>query len=64
MSGRNPYTLAFYVAFALWFTATRYSPPSFYGPMLTSLLGLATMATLVAVAVQVGLRAMQAVSFP
>lgn len=35
MSARpTPYTIGFYVAFALWFTATQYSDPGFYGRLL------------------------------
>jgi hypothetical protein len=43
----KPLTIAFYVVFALWFTATRYSSPAFYGwllaPAVVNILALGTV---------------------
>ena len=43
----NPSVIGFYVAFALWFTATRYSAPSFYSwliaPAAQSALSIVTI---------------------
>jgi hypothetical protein len=36
----KPLTLAFYIGFALWFTATRYSSPSFYAWLLAPAVGV------------------------
>lgn len=56
------------MAFALWFTATRYSPPSFYSwllsPAVTAALAFTTVALFLAVLVLVGWRALKARSFP
>lgn len=69
MSARKtPVTLAFYVGFALWFTGTRYSSPSFYGWLLSPIVGdaleLGTVALFLMVIVIVGRRAIRAASFP
>jgi hypothetical protein len=60
MSTRTkPLTTAFYIAFALWFTASRYSSPGFYGwllaPMVGTVLMLGTIA-LFLIAVVLGAR--------
>ena len=61
-------TIAFYVAFSLWFTATRYSSPWFYGwvlaPSVGPLLGLGTIAIFFIVVVLAARRAVAAASFP
>lgn len=61
-------TVIFFVAFALWFTATRYSSPSFYtamfAPVVGNVLELAPPALFVAVLVIVVTRAVKTASFP
>lgn len=69
MSARaKPFTIAFYIAFALWFTATRYSSPGFYGwllaPIAGNVLGLSTTALFFAVVVLAARRAVREASFP
>lgn len=68
MSGNKSFVISFYVAFALWFTATRYSPPSFYSsflsPAVTAALTFTTVALFLAVLVLVGWGALKARSFP
>jgi hypothetical protein len=64
----KPSTIAFYVAFALWFTATRYSDPGFYGwllsPIVANILGLSTIAIFLIAGVLAARRAIKAASFP
>ena len=61
-------TLAFYVAFALWFTAMSYSGPSFYAwklaPIVQDVLGLAIFGLFVIVAALVLRRSFRAAAFP
>ena len=69
MSARpKPFTVAFYVAFALWFTATRYSGPSFYSwlvaPVVETALGLGTVALFLITLIVAARRAVRTRSFP
>jgi hypothetical protein len=69
MSDRTtPLTIMFYVAFALWFTATRYSSPGFYdwllAPIVGDVLRLCTFALFFIVAILAVRRATRAASFP
>lgn len=69
MSARaKPFTIAFYVAFALWFTATSYSSPGFYGwllaPIVGNILGFSLIALFLVVVVLAGRRAVREASFP
>lgn len=69
MSMRSkPLTVAFYVAFALWFTAIRYSSPSFYGwllaPVVGKVLALGTIALFFIVVVLAAWRGVKVASFP
>ncbi len=69
MSARpKPFTIAFYVAFALWFTAARYSGPSFYrwllAPIVESALVLSSVALFLIAVVLAARRAVRTGSFP
>lgn len=68
MSGNRSLLVGYYVAFAVWFTATRYSAPTFYSwllsPSVTAALTFATVALFIAVLVLVGRRAFKARSLP
>ncbi|MCJ8159940.1 hypothetical protein, partial [Sphingomonas sp. LaA6.9] len=69
MSMRSkPLTVAFYIAFALWFTAIRYSSPGFYGwllaPVVGTVLTLGTIALFFMVVVLAARRGVRAASFP
>jgi hypothetical protein len=61
-------TLAFYVAFALWFTAMSYSGPGFYAwqlaPIVQDVLGLAMFGVFFVVAVLVVRRSLRRATFP
>lgn len=64
----KPLTVAFYIAFALWFTATRYSSPGFYGwllaPVVGNVLMFGTIALFFMVVVLAVRRGVKATSFP
>jgi hypothetical protein len=69
MSARaKPFTVAFYIAFALWFTATRYNSPNFYdwafAPIVGNVLGLCTVALFFVIVGLAVRRAVRAASFP
>ena len=68
MSGNRSLVVGYYVAFALWFTAIRYSAPAFYSrllsPAMAAALVLAVVASFIAVLAQVGWRALKARSLP
>lgn len=69
MSGRTkPLTIAFYLAFALWFIAMSYSGPGFYGwfihPLAQLVLGLAMWVIFFAVVVVVSRRSLSLASVP
>jgi hypothetical protein len=63
-----PITIAFYVAFAMVFTATRYSGPGFYGSLFGQFfqgaLGLLLLGIVCAVLIGVGRRSLRTKSFP
>ena len=64
----NASTLAFYLAFAVWFTATRYSGPGFYAwqlaPVVQDALGVAMFGVFFVVTVLVVRRSIRTVTFP
>lgn len=64
----NVLTIAFYVAFALWFTATRYGSPSFYDwvftPVVGYILGVCTVVVFFMVVALAAWRAVEAASMP
>ncbi len=64
----KPLTVAFYIVFALWFTATRYSSPGFYGwvlaPVVATVLMLVPIALFLMVVVLAARRGGKAASFP
>jgi hypothetical protein len=64
----NTLTIAFYVTFALWFTATRYGPPGIYSwvlaPSVVSVLSLGPIVLFSIVAILAARRAVRAASFP
>ena len=64
----KPLTVAFYVIFALWFTATRYSSPDFYGWLLAPLVGdvlvLCTIGLFSVIVVLAARRGFRTASFP
>lgn len=64
----KPITIAFYIAFALWFTATRYGSPGFYGwllaPVVVTVLMLGTFALFFMVVVLAARRGVKAASVP
>jgi len=61
-------TIAFYVAFALWFTATRYGPPGLYGrflaPTVVNILYFCPILLFFIIAALAVRRAVRAASFP
>jgi hypothetical protein len=64
----KPLTIAFYVAFALWFTATRYSGSGFYGWLagrfLQDAVSLLVWGIFFALIVVVARRSLRVASFP
>lgn len=64
----TPLTIAFYVAFALWFTATGYSSPAFYGwllaPVAGTVLMFSTVTLFLMVVVLVARQGAKTASFP
>ena len=64
----KPLTVAFYVAFALWFTGTRYNLPGFYDWLLAPVVGtglmLGTIALFVMVVVLAVRRGLKVALFP
>lgn len=64
----RPTTVAFYIAFALWFTATRYSGPGFYSwlvaPIVQDALGVVTFGLFCVIAILAARRALKAACFP
>lgn len=64
----KPLTLAFYIAFSLWVTATRYSGSSFYSwlvsPVVESALGLGTLALFLIAVILAARRAISTHSIP
>ena len=68
MARTNVLIIAFYVAFALWFTATRYSSPGFYNWVFArsvgDILSVSTIMLFFMVVALAAWRAVEAASFP
>ncbi|MVZ96162.1 hypothetical protein EUU23_00405 [Sphingorhabdus sp. IMCC26285] len=64
----TPLAIAFYVVFALWFTAIRYSSPSFYGwllaPVIGKILVFGTISLFFTVVILAAWRGVRAAAFP
>ena len=64
----TPLAIAFYVVFAMWFTAIRYSSPSFYGwllvPVVGYILAVGTIALFFTVVILAAWRGVRTSTFP